>query len=80
MLRDSISKNRIVTEDYFTKNLLWDKAFGWKKFNVKGLLNEWVKQPLSNCGLLIRAEDDLGHNMIVLPDGPEEDQEYVRCV
>ena len=77
ILPESIASKKIITKTFFSQEMLPNKAFGWKRIDMRHLLNRWIKRPVSNQGLVISAEDDLGNNLVVLPETLEETKDYV---
>ncbi|XP_035824532.1 growth/differentiation factor 8 [Aplysia californica] len=76
ILPESLPDNRIVAKPIFSQKLFRDKAFGWKRIDMRDTLSRWVRHPMSNYGLLLRAEDDHGNNLVVLPPSPDIDKGY----
>lgn len=57
-----------------------EKSMGWKRVNMKDSLREWIRHPMTNFGLLIKAVDSSGNNLIVLPSSSDVDKGYVSVL
>nr|AOR06340.1 myostatin [Onchidium reevesii] len=76
ILPESVAGQRLMTKTVFSQKLFRDKAFGWKRIDMRNTVRQWVKHPILNYGLKMRAEDDAGNNLIVLPPSADLDKGY----
>lgn len=73
----SSSQQTFGTKKLLSVKLAKQKAHGWKRIDLTTTLSQWIKHPMTNFGLLLKAEDKSGNNLIVLPNPPEVDKGYV---
>ncbi|BFZ01083.1 hypothetical protein BsWGS_04122 [Bradybaena similaris] len=78
VLPESLPAQKLITKKVFSQKLTKDKAFGWKRIDMRDTLRHWIRHPMSNLGLSVRADDKSGTNLVVLPPSSDSDKGYVR--
>ncbi|CAG5124308.1 unnamed protein product [Candidula unifasciata] len=74
------SEKTFGTKKLLSVKLARQKAHGWKRIDLTSTLSQWIKHPMTNFGLILRAEDKSGNNLIVLPHPPDVDKGYEPCL
>ncbi|KAH9496873.1 hypothetical protein Btru_010052 [Bulinus truncatus] len=68
--------NNVFTKQIYSTKIDHTKASGWKRIELRDIVEDWVKHPMGDVGLQLRAEDDKGNNLIVLPPSSDVDKGY----
>lgn len=67
----------VILKFVYSSKINVSKAFGWKRIELRDIVVDWMKHPLFDIGLQIRAENDKGQNLVVLPPTDDIDKGYV---
>uniref|UniRef100_A0A2C9KD88 TGF-beta family profile domain-containing protein n=1 Tax=Biomphalaria glabrata TaxID=6526 RepID=A0A2C9KD88_BIOGL len=66
----------VILKFVYSSKINVSKAFGWKRIELRDIVVDWMKHPLFDIGLQIRAENDKGQNLVVLPPTDDIDKGY----